>query len=56
VGQYNGADAIEEMMAGFFARYPDVHWLARSYRCDHNTVTLDFILNATEENTDSPIE
>ena len=56
VGQFKGADAIEEMMAGFFARYPDVHWQSGNYRCEHNTVTFDFILNATEENTKSPIE
>jgi hypothetical protein len=56
VGQFKGADAIEEMMAGFFARYPDVYWQTRNYRCDHNTVTFDFILNANEENTKSPIE
>jgi hypothetical protein len=56
VGQFKGADAIEEMIAGFFARYTDVHWQTRNYRCDHNAVTFDFILNATEENTKSPIE
>ena len=44
------------MMAGFFARNPDVHWPTRNYHCDHNTVTFDFILNATEENTKPPIE
>ena len=56
VGQFTGRTAICDMMRGFFARYPDVYWQVRSYRCPGNSVTFDFTMTAIEANTSEPLE
>lgn len=48
LGQFHGAIAIAEMMTGFFARYPDVHWYADNYRNDDSWVKFDFTMTAGE--------
>ncbi len=47
VGEFIGPDACGKMMQGFFARYPNVFWLAENFRFDNNRVTFDFGLQAT---------
>jgi len=51
VGEFTGPIAISDMMQGFFARYPDVFWLAENFRCDNDRVTFDFGLQATAADT-----
>jgi hypothetical protein len=46
VGEFVGPIAIGNMMQGFFARYPDVFWLAENFRYDNGRVTFDFGLQA----------
>ncbi len=47
VGEFIGPIAIGDMMQDFFARYPDVFWLAENFRYDNGRVTFDFGLRAT---------
>jgi hypothetical protein len=47
VGEFIGPIAIGGMMQAFFARYPDVFWLAENFRYDNSRVTFDFGLQAT---------
>ena len=47
VGEFSGPIAISNMMQGFFARYPDVFWLAENYRFDNGRVTFDFGMQAS---------
>jgi hypothetical protein len=46
VGEFVGPIAIGDMMQGFFARYPDVFWLAEKFRYDNGRVTFDFGMQA----------
>ena len=56
VGDFEGRKTIGEMMQGFFARYPNVHWQAQHYRYNDNSVTFDFIMKATEANSGNSLE
>ena len=56
VGQFNGRIAIQEMMSGFFERFPDVYWQVANYHCTNNKVTFNFTMTATEANTSEPLE
>jgi nuclear transport factor 2 (NTF2) superfamily protein len=47
VGEFIGANAIGNMMQGFFAHYADVFWLAENYRFDNGRVSFDFGLQAS---------
>ena len=47
VGEFSGPIAIGNMMQGFFARYPNVFWLAENYRFDNGRVTFDFGMQAS---------
>lgn len=46
LGEFVGPRSIEEMMRGFFTRYPDAFWLAENYRYDDSRVTFNFSLQA----------
>mgnify|MGYP002725900510 CR=1 FL=1 len=47
-----GREAIEEMMTGFFSRFPDVQWSVEEYRQDADgSVLFDFAMNATSAET-----
>jgi nuclear transport factor 2 (NTF2) superfamily protein len=48
VGEFQGEDAIIDMMRRFFARYPDVFWLCEDFRCEANRVSFDFSLQASD--------
>jgi hypothetical protein len=56
VGEFIGQAAIIEMMAGFFARYPDVHWHSRNYACRDFRVSFDFTMQASESGSNTPLE
>ncbi|MFA9419176.1 MAG: nuclear transport factor 2 family protein [Gammaproteobacteria bacterium] len=57
VGEFSGREAIGEMMAGFFSRFPDVHWQVTDYRhTRNNLVEFEFIMTATEAATGNKIE
>jgi len=48
-GAFDGRVAIGAMMSGFFARFPDVSWDARNFRCTKGgNVQFDFEMTATE--------
>ncbi len=55
-GEYRGRAAIGDMMNGFFADYPDVHWQARSFRCEQHRVSFDFEMRATAAADGAPVE
>ena len=48
VGEFQGVDAIIDMMRGFFARYPDAFWLCEHFRCEVNRVSFEFSLQASD--------
>lgn len=57
VGRFEGGDAIGGMMAGFFARFPDVAWDVREYRyVGDGNVEFDFVMTATDGETGESIE
>ena len=57
VGEFKGRTAIGEMMAGFFARFPDVHWKVPEYTCTGNgAVSFEFQMAGTETSTGTRIE
>lgn len=55
VGEYRGVDAIIDMMAGFFARYPDVSWQSSEYRCNGSRVSFGFELSAQDTPDGAPL-
>lgn len=55
VGEHRGVDAIIDMMAGFFDRYPDVNWQCSEFRCDGSRVSFDFELSARDTPDGSPL-
>ncbi|MCC6922510.1 MAG: nuclear transport factor 2 family protein [Nitrosomonas sp.] len=55
-GEYKGSVAIREMMASFFARYPDAHWEVTEYRAlDDNGVEFDFLMTGTDAAANEPV-
>lgn len=57
VGRFEGGGAIGDMMTGFFARFSDVAWDVREYRCvGDGTVDFDFLMTATDSDTGESIE
>lgn len=56
VGEFNGPIEIGNMMQGFFARYPDVFWLAENFRFDNSRVTFDFGLQANAADSDEHLQ
>ena len=57
VGRFEGGDAIGAMMAGFFARFPDVGWVVGEYRhAGDGTVEFDFVMKATDAESGESIE
>jgi len=56
VGDYNGPQAIGDMMAGFFAGFPDVHWAVDKYwPIAGNGVEFNFVMTATAAATRNSI-
>jgi hypothetical protein len=57
VGAHRGPQAIGDMMAGFFAGFPDVHWSVDEYRpVAGNGVEFNFVMPATAAGTNNSIE
>jgi hypothetical protein len=57
VGEFIGRNAIGEMMADFFSRFPDVRWNALEYRCtEKGVVRFKFEMFATEALTGKSVE
>ena len=56
VGEYQGVDAISEMMRAFFARYPDVFWLSEDFRYASNRVSFSFSLQAIDVQSGIPLQ
>ena len=51
-GLFEGLDRIREMMTGFFAAFPDVHWEVDAYRADSDdTASFEFTMRATNAET-----
>ena len=47
VGEFRGRAAIGDMMHGFFAEYPDVHWQADAFSCAQHRVSFEFEMRAS---------
>ena len=47
VGEFRGRAAIGDMMHGFFAEYPDVHWQADDFSCAQHRVSFRFEMRAS---------
>ena len=57
VGEFKGRNAIGEMMADFFSRFPDVRWSVQEYRhTGIGVVGFEFVMTATEALTGNRIE
>ncbi|MFK8069064.1 MAG: nuclear transport factor 2 family protein [Gammaproteobacteria bacterium] len=57
VGEFIGKNAVEEMMNGFFTRFPDVHWEVNDYQySEDRIVSFDFVMAAKNIETDEQIE
>ena len=51
-GLFEGLVQIREMMTGFFASFPDVHWTVDDYRADSDdTASFEFTMRATNAET-----
>ena len=48
IGEYHGRAAIGDVMHGYFAKHPDVHWRAKNFRCDDHRISFDFTLTADD--------
>ncbi|MDD9948787.1 MAG: nuclear transport factor 2 family protein [candidate division Zixibacteria bacterium] len=56
-GLYEGLDQIRDMMTGFFATYPDVHWTVDDYRADSDdSASFEFTMRASHAETEQPVE
>lgn len=57
VGSYEGKEAIGEMMGGFFERFSDVSWEARSFMPIHdNTIEFTFTMRGSNIHTGEHIQ
>ena len=57
VGDHEGKESICQMMEGFFAEFPDVHWDVGDYvRDGENGVAFRFFMTATEARSGQRIE
>lgn len=56
VGEHRGRAAIGDMMHGFFADYPDVHWQADGFSCEQHRVSFRFEMRASAAADGAPIE
>ncbi|HUV21156.1 MAG TPA: nuclear transport factor 2 family protein [Gammaproteobacteria bacterium] len=56
VGEFQGVDAIAEMMRNFFARYTDAFWLCEHFRCQANRVSFDFSLQASDAQSGAQLQ
>ena len=52
VGEHRGQAAIGDMMHGFFAEYPDVHWEAANFQCDDHQVSFKFTMTVNAGDDD----
>lgn len=56
VGEFKRRGKIGEMMADFFSRYTDVHWLADEYQfLGDAAVGFNFVMTATDSQGGEPI-
>ncbi len=56
VGEFIGANAIGDMMQGFFAHYPDVFWLTENFRFDNGRISFDFGLQASASDSGEQLQ
>jgi len=56
VGEFEGVDAIVDMMRTFFERYPDVFWLCEHFHCEMNRVSFDFSLQASDAQSGAQLQ
>lgn len=56
-GSFMGREAIEEMMGGFFSRFPDVFWTVEEYAQEpDSSVSFEFMMRATSAETGETVE
>ena len=56
-GLFEGLDQIRDMMTGFFATFPDVHWTVDDYRADSDdTASFEFTMRASHAETKQSVE
>jgi nuclear transport factor 2 (NTF2) superfamily protein len=56
-GEFEGQDAITEMMTKFFTKFPDVRWMVEEFwYIGEQTVGFEFVMTATEQSTGSRFE
>jgi hypothetical protein len=56
VGEFQGVDAIIDMMRAFFTRYPDAFWLCENFRCEVDRVSFDFSLQASDAQSGAQLQ
>ena len=56
-GLFEGLDQIRDMMTGFFATFPDVHWTVDDYRAESDdSASFEFTMQASHAETGQPVE
>ena len=56
-GLFESLDQIRDMMTGFFATFPDVHWTVDAYRADSDdTASFEFTMRASNAETGQYVE
>ena len=56
VGEFQGVDAIIDMMRTFFERYQDAFWLCEHFHCEMNRVSFDFSLQASDAQSGAQLQ
>jgi uncharacterized protein (TIGR02246 family) len=57
VGSFEGREAIEAMMRGFFAKIPDVRWEVAEYALSGDReVSFDFVRHFSDPETGGPAQ
>ena len=56
-GLFEGLVQIRDMMTGFFATYPDVHWTVDDYRAESDdSASFEFTMRASNAETGQSVE
>jgi hypothetical protein len=56
-GSFMGRESIEEMMGGFFSKFPDICWTVDEYVQEPDrSVSFEFIMRATSADTGETVE
>ena len=56
VGEFQGVDAIADMMQAFFKRYADIFWTCNNFQYESNRVSFDFKLQASDSQSGETLQ